>query len=394
MLTQDFAISSIPIIPEDLGASVGIYVLTQVRAQMLLDASDSLGFSIVVADEAQGVSDGSRGVILQSVLERLKARGTSNLLFASPQLANPELFSEMLDLPRLTWIKETESPVAQNLVFLNVDSLLRKQVEVSAQLGDRVTAIGSRELDLELLDDDQMLSVLSWEFGRGQKNLIYAGGKAACEKIASQVADLAHNATAESSSDPEDELVELSRFIKEHVHPEFLLAETVLNQVGFHYGTIPTVVRKSIEGYFDRGLLRFLVCTSTLLQGVNLPAKNLFMLKPTKGRDWTTGKAIPINAVEFYNLSGRAGRLGKEFEGNVFLINIRNWESSPLTGPRLQTVRGSLKQSAVDETSQLVEFMLDEDHPSGRSDSYEASFMKLYNDARSGEIDSSAITIY
>src|SRR5215213_5324354 len=75
-------------------------------------------------------------------------------------------------------------------------------------------------------------------------------------------------------------LDELSQFVKDHVHPKYSLAETVRAGVGFHYGYIPSLVRKEIEHAFDEGHLHFIVCTTTLLKGVNLPARNLFMTRP------------------------------------------------------------------------------------------------------------------
>jgi len=54
------------------------------------------------------------------------------------------------------------------------------------------------------------------------------------------------------------------------VHPKYLLVECVLRGIGFHYANIPTQLRQEIELAFADGELKYLVCTSTLLQGVNL----------------------------------------------------------------------------------------------------------------------------
>jgi hypothetical protein len=91
---------------------------------------------------------------------------------------------------------------------------------------------------------------------------------------------------------------------------------------------MPLLIRTEIERLFKEGRIPFLVCTSTLIEGVNLPCKSIFVRGPHKGR----GK--PMNETDFWNLAGRAGRLGKEFQGNVICVDPRAknvWKSLPPT---------------------------------------------------------------
>lgn len=55
-------------------------------------------------------------------------------------------------------------------------------------------------------------------------------------------------------------------------------------------------------------------CTSTLLEGVNLPADNLFI---------TDNKIFlsTMSAIDFKNLVGRVGRISFNLYGNVFLVS-------------------------------------------------------------------------
>lgn len=57
----------------------------------------------------------------------------------------------------------------------------------------------------------------------------------------------------------------------------------------------------------------YLFCTSTLLEGVNLPAKNIFILSNAIG-------STKFNSIDFWNLAGRAGRLTKELSGNIICL--------------------------------------------------------------------------
>jgi hypothetical protein len=113
----------------------------------------------------------------------------------------------------------------------------------------------------------------------------------------------------------------------------------------------------------------------------------MFMLKPTKGR--LRGVDIPLNSIDFWNLAGRAGRLGKDYEGNVFLINLSTWVDNPLKGDRKQTIDPSLSRHLSEKTDDLIGFIRDKKHPSGvkGNEGLECTFVKLFNDYSKGNLD-------
>ena len=102
-------------------------------------------------------------------------------------------------------------------------------------------------------------------------------------------------------------------------------------------------------------------------------------MKPTKGRD-KNKKAIPLNAPDFWNLAGRAGRLTKDFEGNIFLINLHDWEENPLKAKeRMTTITPSFKGYVCSPESGLLDFISNREHRSGQKETQglENAFMKL-----------------
>lgn len=78
-------------------------------------------------------------------------------------------------------------------------------------------------------------------------------------------------------------------------------------------GYLPANIRLRIEKSFEEGDLRTIFCTSTLVEGVNLPADNLFMTS------YKTGLSN-MDEVEFRNLVGRVGRIKYNLYGNVFFV--------------------------------------------------------------------------
>lgn len=84
--------------------------------------------------------------------------------------------------------------------------------------------------------------------------------------------------------------------------------------IGIHTGSIPQVVRKAIETDYRRGIIKILVCTNTLGQGVNLPIKTIVI------HSMQLGKNHYIDDRDFWNIIGRSGRAGKETEGHIIYI--------------------------------------------------------------------------
>ena len=60
-------------------------------------------------------------------------------------------------------------------------------------------------------------------------------------------------------------------------------------------------------------------CTSTLLEGVNLPAENLFITSYKKGLS-------NFSEVDFKKLVGCVGRAKCDLYGNVFIIRLQGQE--------------------------------------------------------------------
>lgn len=83
--------------------------------------------------------------------------------------------------------------------------------------------------------------------------------------------------------------------------------------IAYHVGYVPNSIRKKIESLYHDKEIDTIFCTSTLLEGINLPADNLFI--PVK-----ENSKILKNDIDFKNLIGRVGRIKYNLSGNVFII--------------------------------------------------------------------------
>jgi activating signal cointegrator complex subunit 3 len=62
-----------------------------------------------------------------------------------------------------------------------------------------------------------------------------------------------------------------------------------------------------MEKYFSEGLIKVLVCTSTLAWGVNLPAHTV-IIKGTQLYDAKRGGFVELSMLDVMQIFGRAGR--------------------------------------------------------------------------------------
>lgn len=115
-------------------------------------------------------------------------------------------------------------------------------------------------------------------------------------------------------------LEELILYYEETVHKNYGLCDTLKNNIAYHHGKMPQHVRRTIEIAMKQGIIQNLVCTTTMIQGVNLPAQNIIVRNPylftRKKKD---GKNL--TSYEMANLRGRAGRLLKDFVGRTFVLD-------------------------------------------------------------------------
>lgn len=273
---------------------------------------------IAITDEAHKLGDGLRGVILQDAIERIvRTNKKGKLIFLSPMTENPEALLEDAPEGVATAVVPSETPtVTQNLIIAEQMPRHSDEWRLLLRRNGNTESLGSLKLHAKPDTQIKRLSYVALALGRQQiGTLIYANGAAAAEKIAWQIYHGLENEF------PDDKLVDadlkdISDFARSTIHPKFQLVELIKRGVAFHYGNMPTLLRSEIERLFTQGKIRFLVCTSTLVEGVNLACRTIVVQGPRKG------KGHPMGPHDFWNLAGRAGRWGQDFSGNIVCVDV------------------------------------------------------------------------
>jgi hypothetical protein len=110
-----------------------------------------------------------------------------------------------------------------------------------------------------------------------------------------------------------------------------------------HHRNVPQGLRVAVEHAMRRRDIVFVICTSTLAQGVNLPIRYLLVTSVYQGRE-------PIRARDFRNLMGRVGRSGMFTEGSVIFTDpdIYGMRRSRSEGWRFRGVSKLLATNAAE----------------------------------------------
>jgi replicative superfamily II helicase len=256
--------------------ATNVMVLTQERLHILLIGLPAGRHpTLLIVDEAHKLGDGARGVLLHNVIDTLANQAPSmRIFFASPMVSNPEiLLRGRKSSGNQQALTSSHVTVNQNLLWVSQVPRKSKRWNVEVCIGEAMVEIGHIELPFRPTSVSKRLTliakVLADPIGG---NLIYADGAAVAEKTAHQLWDLCDG---QSDIKGDAELTGLIDLIKRYVHPQYALATTLERGVAFHYGNMPLLIRVEIERLFKENRIRFLVCTSTLIEGVNLPCKSI-----------------------------------------------------------------------------------------------------------------------
>jgi hypothetical protein len=105
---------------------------------------------------------------------------------------------------------------------------------------------------------------------------------------------------------------DLIEWIVQNINQKWSLVNSLNKGIGFHNGILPRHLGSSIVDAFNSGSIKYLFCTSTLIEGVNTTAKNIVLFDNTKGN------RIPIDFFDYKNISGRSGRMKVHYTGRIF----------------------------------------------------------------------------
>ena len=290
---------------------------------------------LVIYDEGHQFDSGIRGVTYELLLTSLKEKipGEAQVVLISAVIGNGEDIRKWLIGDRGVLLNGvTLSPTTRSIAFssfLRGPGQLQFVAEENPQQEEFFVPKVLASQPLEPVENDEngvfprrndekdiALSLGCRLVPQGSV-AIFCGRKDAVPSLCKRALEV-HSRGIESidvsqHSSP-DELVRLAHLYAAHYGAESVPFKAAKLGLLTHHRNVPEGLRIAVEYAMRKQLAAFVICTSTLAQGVNLPIRYLLVTSVYQGRE-------RMKVRDFQNLMGRVGRSGMFTEGSVIFTD-------------------------------------------------------------------------
>jgi len=302
---------------------------------------------LVIMDEVHFINDPDRGKIWEETIIMLPQ--SVQLIMLSATINNVEAFAHWISSVRekkMCLVKSNKRIVPLSY-YIYTENQLHKISDSTDTFDDKAFFESKRtyekiqkerklnhksELDpsyfdkiVKFLIKNDLLQTIFFSFSRNN-----------CEKYSKSIQSIL---TPEESANAINMFDFLLRNNKKdyEILPQYIQIKKLIEKgVCFHHSGIIPILKEVIEIIFRNGFIKVLFATETFAVGVNMPTRTVVFTELTKPCNMT--KRF-LNTAEFKQMSGRAGRRGKDVHGNVILLPYYEFpELSDLKSVMLQSM--------------------------------------------------------
>jgi len=196
----------------------------------------------------------------------------------------------------------------------DLDKLDKKPVFFHSDYGPVVNDVIEMPI-LKNTDRFSQTSNLLLDQCAGGKTLVYFPGP---NDISRYLRETEITMPSENDAETLDSFID---WAKREVGPNWSVVKAAERGFLVHHGQMPLGARDYLLSIFNdkQSGRNVLLCTSTLLEGVNTSAKNMIITSASRG-SIRMRKSLPFAPFDFYNLAGRTGRLYQYYVGKVYYI--------------------------------------------------------------------------
>ncbi|MFE2040855.1 DEAD/DEAH box helicase [Streptomyces sp. NPDC059477] len=326
-----------------------VAILTYEKFIGLLPKSPSLlNVGVLVIDEIQSLMLPERGPLLETLLTWLRVREggsteTPQIVGLSAVLGKPHELARWLRANLVTGTRR-DVPLLEGV--MGPDGRLRYRDQQGAESAEQLL---EPEAAPEPAGGSRLLTRLVAELvAKEQQVIVFQATRSGARELARRLARTlglppAHAPLAALSSADRGRTTDLLRTCLE-------------GGVAFHIADLTTMERHLLEQSFgsQESEVRVLVATTTLAQGVNLPADSVVISE----LEHPSAEGRPYSVSEYKNMAGRAGRTGKAKEGRAIILargsadTDQKWQRYVQGEP--EPVRSALVDPATDARAVIL----------------------------------------
>lgn len=290
-----------------------IFIMTPERFLYLMNTTEHK-VEYLFIDEAHKISTkDTRSPFYYELVDKIsELEPKPHIIFSSPNIPNPEEYLRLVpDDEGKNNKRSTYAPVCQMKYLIDLkDGVVKAYNDYSREF----IKMGNASSRLNLT------TLIHYVTNPNEQNIVYCSS---LRETIDQAVEFARTVKPVTDPDKKAELEEISKAIRNEINSDYFLVDLIKLGIAFHVGYLPASIRLRIEEAFKNHIIHTLFCTSTLIEGVNLPADNLFITSYKNGRH-------NLDNVSFRNLIGRVGRIDHSLFGNVFMVCLQNSDKSTI----------------------------------------------------------------
>ena len=344
---------------EAILAEADLFITTPETFMSLEGAIDNIlsQFTFVICDEGQLIESIGRGLDYEMLLSRLRKQENVRFLFISAIIPN------IGDIN--TWLGGNKNEVGESnyrpcKIRFGVANTNKECINLGVYeninkpaIFDFASFVNKNECKGFKLDTQRnaacLMAMKSLDAGSVMLYSTFKKGNASCRKYGECIATIIQKAKLASprsflNLQQNDLLKILCEFTEYNFGIDYY--ETHFFKEGFavHTASLPQEMREIIETGFEKGVLRMIICNSTLAEGVNFPIKTLVLgdIRHPKGKGLMEREVL-------MNVIGRVGRAGRETYGFVICAADKwNFVKEAAAGKNLKEAKGMLNEIAYE----------------------------------------------
>lgn len=272
-----------------------IAVLTQERLLRLFKKDPRLSFDCIIVDEAhEMLEDEMRSRTLANVIIVAQKRNPSIAFkFLTPFLADANNLKTRYTTYDIDAFRVSEYIKSEKYFLYDLKN--HSGLKQYDQFFNTLLPISTTE---QFQFEEEVVKEYS-----AAKNIVYLNKPTDIEKFALALADILPDVDSELISTACDN-------ISNYLQPQYNLLTCLRKGIIYHHGSVPDAIRIYIEDLYKKEkAIKYVISSSTLLSGVNLPAERMFILDNRRG---------PSNLTpdSFKNLVGRVCRFSEIFNNS------------------------------------------------------------------------------
>jgi hypothetical protein len=307
-----------------LESTDGVLIATPEKLDLLLRAHPTWFATVrlVIVDEAHLLQEGERGLRLELLLSNLRReQAQARLLLMTPFMENAVELSTWLGGNRGLPINVNWRPSRVLLGLASVSGAGKKR---ALRLKWKDPYEPERTPSETVIPTNVPYAEISTKLGKathlekvfrklGCVMTVFSGSRSDAEKGASLAASQRKKVGGEQLGPALRVAIALSRH---DYGKESVLADCLERRVAFHHSSLSSTLRYLIEDQVRAKNINYISATSTLAQGMNFPVATVLVHSVHK--PYGNG---PFTPSEFWNIAGRAGRVGMVDRGMVVFVD-------------------------------------------------------------------------